>query len=55
MLRGDFTSLKKPNLLDEDTRKGQLEPLLQHWMPQHSIGKPSTGERHEEHQGNLRR
>ena len=54
MLRGEFTSLKKPDEL-EDRGKGQLEPLLQHWMPQHSIGKPSTGERHEEHQGNLRR
>ena len=54
MLRGDFTSIKKPVELAGEG-KGQLEPLLQHWMPQHSMGKPSTGEKHEEQQANLRR
>ena len=55
LLRGEFTSLKKPDSLNEVDTKIQLEPLLQHWMPQHTMAMPRTSEKHEVYQANLRR
>ena len=55
MLVGDFTSLEKPAALSMKHEKFRLEPVLQFWMPQFKEERPSTQQRQEVHEGNIRR
>ena len=55
MLLGDFTSLERPAVLTMKNEKVRLEPVLQHWLPQFKEERPTTQQRQEVHEGNMRR